>query len=55
MTSIQALVLRLMLGVVSVTGPCELILFLMNALHDTDFWNREAHLVFGTLLFYTPE
>lgn len=62
-SSKNALLYGLLLGVVSMVGPYFLIPFLMNTLHGVDYWNREvpmiwdwaAHLVFGASFVLYPK
>jgi hypothetical protein len=61
-TTKSSLLLGLLIGVVSMTGPYILIPAMMKTLHGVDFWNQEvplfwdwaAHLVFGASFAFYP-
>ena len=62
-TTQTALVVGLILGIVSMTGPYLLIPAVMNAMQGVDIWNREvpmfwdwaAHIVFGACFVLYPK
>lgn len=62
-TSMEALMLGLGIGCLSMIGPYYLIPFLMNSMHGEDLWNLNvpmmwdwaAHLVYGASFIFYPK
>jgi hypothetical protein len=62
-TNMEALVLGLGIGCLSMIGPYVLIPFVMNSMHGQDYWNMNvpimwdwaAHLIFGASFIFYPK